>query len=103
MKIALDPYMLRGLPFREVCRTAADVGYEWIELSLARTSSRSSASASRPGAGGRVRDGASETGVGLSSILPLYRWSSPDEDERQAAVRYWKRPSSWPRTSTAGR
>jgi myo-inositol catabolism protein IolH len=27
----------------------------------------------------------------LASILPLYRWSGPDEDERQAAVRYWKR------------
>jgi myo-inositol catabolism protein IolH len=24
-------------------------------------------------------------------VLPLYRWSGPDEDERQAAVRYWKR------------
>ena len=24
-------------------------------------------------------------------MLPLYRWSGPDEDERQAAVRYWKR------------
>ena len=24
-------------------------------------------------------------------MLPLYRWSWPDETERQAAVRYWKR------------
>ena len=24
-------------------------------------------------------------------MLPLYKWSGPDEDERQAAVRYWKR------------
>jgi len=24
-------------------------------------------------------------------VLPLYRWAGPDEDERQAAVRYWKR------------
>ena len=30
-------------------------------------------------------------GVSVSSVLPLYRWSGPDEDERQAAVRYWKR------------
>jgi myo-inositol catabolism protein IolH len=30
-------------------------------------------------------------GVGIASHLPLYRWSGPDEDERQAAVRYWKR------------
>lgn len=27
----------------------------------------------------------------MSSLLPLFRWSGPDEDERQAAVRYWKR------------
>jgi myo-inositol catabolism protein IolH len=32
-----------------------------------------------------------ETGVQISSVLPLYRWSGPEEDERQAAVRYWKR------------
>ena len=24
-------------------------------------------------------------------MLPLYKWSGPDEDERQAAVRYWRR------------
>jgi myo-inositol catabolism protein IolH len=29
--------------------------------------------------------------VRVCSVLPLYRWSGPDEDERQAAVRYWKR------------
>jgi myo-inositol catabolism protein IolH len=30
-------------------------------------------------------------GVKVASMLPLYRWAGPDEDERQAAVRYWKR------------
>jgi myo-inositol catabolism protein IolH len=30
-------------------------------------------------------------GVEVASVLPLYRWSSPDEAEREAAVRYWKR------------
>jgi hypothetical protein len=30
-------------------------------------------------------------GVRLSSVLPPYKWSSPDETERQAAVRYWNR------------
>jgi len=30
-------------------------------------------------------------GVQLASNLPLYRWSGPDEVQRQAAVRYWKR------------
>jgi hypothetical protein len=30
-------------------------------------------------------------GVGVSSVLPLFRWAGPDEDDRRAAVRYWKR------------
>jgi myo-inositol catabolism protein IolH len=30
-------------------------------------------------------------GVSVATVLPLYKWSGPDEDERQAAVRYWKR------------
>src|SRR5207237_7953353 len=38
-----------------------------------------------------VRKALSSAGVEISSVLPLYRWSGPDEDERQAAVRYWKR------------
>jgi myo-inositol catabolism protein IolH len=92
MKIALDPYMLRNLTFGEVCRTAADVGYEWIELSpradFIPFFSHPRADRARVAEfRAALRDG----GVGLSSILPLYRWSSPDEDERLAAVRYWKR------------
>ena len=27
----------------------------------------------------------------IASILPLYKWSGPDGDERLAAVRYWRR------------
>ena len=33
MRIALDPYMFRNLPFGEVCRIAADIGHDAIELS----------------------------------------------------------------------
>src|SRR6185436_15632747 len=32
-----------------------------------------------------------DAGVEVATILPLYRWAGPDEDERQNAVRYWKR------------
>lgn len=92
MKIALDPYMLRGLPFGEVCRIAAEIGYHYIELSP-RTDFipffvHPRADRARVA---EFRTALRETGVELSSILPLYRWSSPDEDERLAAVRYWKR------------
>jgi myo-inositol catabolism protein IolH len=92
VKIALDPYMLRALPFAEVCRLAAEIGYEWIELSprpdFIPFFTHPRADRNRVV---EFRTALRESGVRLASILPLYRWSSPDEDERQDAVRYWKR------------
>ena len=92
MKIALDPYMLRGLPFGDVCRIAADIGYDAIELSpradFIPFFTHPRADRSRVA---EFRTALRETGIEISSVLPLYRWSSPDEDERLAAVRYWKR------------
>lgn len=92
MRIALDPYMLRSRPFAEVCRIAADIGYDAIELSP-RTDFipffvHPRADRARVT---EFRTALADTGMVVSSVLPLYRWSSPDEDERQAAVRYWKR------------
>lgn len=29
--------------------------------------------------------------VGIASLLPMYRWASNDETERQAALKHWKR------------
>ncbi len=92
MKIALDPYMLRGLPFGDVCRIAADIGYDAIELSprsdFIPFFTHPRADRSRVA---EFRTAVRETGIEISSVLPLYRWSSPIEDERLAAVRYWKR------------
>jgi myo-inositol catabolism protein IolH len=92
MKIALDPYMLRTLPMTEMVRTVADIGYSHIELSprddfmpFFRHPRADDAKVAE------LRKVLRETGVQLSSVLPLYKWSSPDETERQAAVRYWKR------------
>jgi len=39
----------------------------------------------------RLKKVAADAGVGIASIIPLNRWSGPDEDQRQAAVRSWKR------------
>ncbi|WP_308819558.1 sugar phosphate isomerase/epimerase family protein [Pseudonocardia alni] len=38
-----------------------------------------------------LRRRAADAGVGIASVLPVLRWSGPGEDERQAAVRAWKR------------
>ncbi|HET9522464.1 MAG TPA: sugar phosphate isomerase/epimerase family protein, partial [Candidatus Limnocylindrales bacterium] len=92
MKIALDPYMFRTTPLMELPGLVADLGYEAIELSpredfmpffLHPRADRATIAS--------FKSALSAAGVGVSSILPLYRWSGPDEDERQAAVRYWKR------------
>src|SRR3954452_19802931 len=34
---------------------------------------------------------AADAGVRIASVLPLQRWSGPDEDQRHYAVRAWKR------------
>ncbi|WP_304453362.1 sugar phosphate isomerase/epimerase [Nocardiopsis sp. YSL2] len=92
MKIAIDPYMFRGLPMAEMVRTVADMGYSYIELSPRAEFMpfflHPRADDARVA---ELRSVLRETGVELSSILPLYKWSSPDEAERQNAVRYWKR------------
>jgi myo-inositol catabolism protein IolH len=92
MKIALDPYMLRSTPLLQLPQKVADLGFEWIELSpredfmpffLHPRADRDTVVAFK-----KALDAA---GVGVAANLPLYRWSGPDEGERQAAVRYWKR------------
>lgn len=92
MRIALDPYMFRTVPLLQLPGLVAELGYEWIELSPRddlnpfflhpRIDDATLAA---------FRKELTAAGVGISSVLPLYRWSSPDEEERQAAVRYWKR------------
>ncbi|HBY94842.1 MAG TPA: protein iolH [Chloroflexi bacterium] len=92
MKIALDPYMHRHLSLPDVARLAADLGYEYIELSP-RSDFFEWFRQPRVD-DDRIREfkqALRETGVQLASLLPLYRWASPNEDERRAAVRYWKR------------
>lgn len=92
MRIALDPYMYRGLPIPKMVEKVAELGYEYIELSpredflpfykyprVDRARIREFKGALR------------ESGVKLSSLLPLYHWAHPDEAMREAAVRNWKR------------
>ncbi|MFN8192515.1 MAG: sugar phosphate isomerase/epimerase, partial [Nocardioidaceae bacterium] len=92
MKIALDPYMLRHTPLLELPALVAELGYENIELSpredfmpffLMPRCDDATVKA--------FKKALDDAGVSVSSVLPLYRWSGPDEDEREAAVRYWKR------------
>lgn len=92
MQLALDPYMLRSVPLLELPGVVADLGYQHIELSpredflpffVHPRADRHTVSA--------FKKALVDAGVSVASVLPLYRWSGPDEDERQAAVRYWRR------------
>ena len=92
MKIALDPYMFRTTPLTELPGLVAELGYEHIELSPREDfipffkHPRVDAATIKA-----FRRSLKAAGVEVSSLLPLFRWSGPDEDEREAAVRYWKR------------
>ncbi len=92
MKLALDPTMFRDVPLAGIPRLVADLGYDYIELPphddflpffLHPRADKAIIA--------QLKNALAGAGVGVSSVLPLYRWSSPHEDERQAAVRYWKR------------
>jgi myo-inositol catabolism protein IolH len=93
MRIALDPFLLRHRGrYLDLPAMVAELGYDAIELT------------SRPDflplyAHPRVgtaeikafRRALEQASVDVLSVMPLYRWSSLDEDERVASIRYWKR------------
>lgn len=93
MRIAFDPTPLHSThSFLEFPRVTADLGYEWIQLSphvdflpFFR----------HPRVDRELLDATkravTDAGIQISSLLPVQRWSSPDEPQRQAAVRNWKR------------
>jgi myo-inositol catabolism protein IolH len=92
VKLALDPYMLRTVPLHELPALVASLGYRYIELSprsdfipffVHPRADRATIA--------RFKAALMDAGVEIASILPLYRWASPDEDERRAAMRYWRR------------
>src|SRR5690348_14175270 len=84
--------MFRTTPLLDLPGLVADLGYRYIELSpredftpffLHPRANRDVVT--------RFKKALDAAGVKVAAHLPLYRWSGPDEDERQAAVRYWKR------------
>ncbi len=92
MKIALDPYMIRHEPLDRLPQAVAELGYAHIELSprsdfldwwvMPRATKERMAA---------FRQAMRASGVALASLQPMYRWASPFEDERQWAMRCWKK------------
>ena len=93
MKLALDPQMFYGTAsVYELPDIAAGLGYGWIELSPKDDFIPFFRHPRVDDAGVRkLKKVAADAGVGIASLIPLNRWSGPDEDQRQAAVRSWKR------------
>ncbi|WP_434563414.1 sugar phosphate isomerase/epimerase family protein [Pseudomonas sp. Z4-20] len=91
MKIALDPYMHRHLSLPDLCRKTAELGYEYLELSPREDFLpwwvRPRAHKERIA---EFKKALRDHNLQLASLLPMYRWASPHEDERRAAVNYWK-------------
>nr|WP_221244279.1 sugar phosphate isomerase/epimerase family protein [Cryobacterium roopkundense] len=76
----------------EFPRLAADLGYEWLQLT---PHADFIPFFNHPKADDELvqafKKACTDAGVGVASVLPVLRWSGPDEDAREAAVRYWKR------------
>jgi myo-inositol catabolism protein IolH len=93
VKIALDP-----TPFHhthsllQFADAAARAGFEWLQVTphpdLIPFFNHPKADDALVA---KFKKAAKDAGVGLASTLPVIRWSSPDPDAREAAVRYFKR------------
>jgi myo-inositol catabolism protein IolH len=93
MRIAFDPFMFRErVALNDLPALARDLGFDAIELTP-RPDFLVQYVRPRVGHEGirAFRRALDDAGVDVVSCLVLYRWSSPDESERSAAVRYWKR------------
>jgi myo-inositol catabolism protein IolH len=93
MKLALDPQMFFATSsVFELPDIVARLGYDWLELSPKADFIPFFKYPRVDDAGVRkLKKLAADAGVGIASVLPVQRWSGPDEDQRQAAVRSWKR------------
>nr|MDQ5861576.1 sugar phosphate isomerase/epimerase [Actinomycetota bacterium] len=93
MKIALDP-----TPFHhshsllEFPQLVADLGYKYMQLTPHPdfipffNHPKADDALVR-----QLKNACTDAGIEIASVLPVLRWSGPDEDAREAAVRYWKR------------
>ncbi|GAA4552868.1 sugar phosphate isomerase/epimerase family protein [Pseudonocardia xishanensis] len=93
MKLALDPQMYYSThSVWELPDVVARAGYSFMELSPKADFIPFFSYPRVDDAGvARLRKRAADAGVGIASVLPVLRWSGPGEDERQAAVRAWRR------------
>jgi myo-inositol catabolism protein IolH len=93
VKIALDPAMYHAhMSVADEVRKAAELGYEHLELSpRADWFFWYRYPKADDDAVAEVKEALKETGVTMQTLVPVFNWSSPDEQERKAQVRNWRR------------
>jgi myo-inositol catabolism protein IolH len=93
VKLALDPQMFYSTnSVYQLPDVVAGLGYDWMELSPKDDFIPFFKFPRVDDVGvKKLRKIAGDAGVGIASVLPVLRWSGPDEDQRKAAVRAWKR------------
>ena len=89
--LAADPAMLGDRPIADAVRAVAAAGYPALELSPRQDFLPGFAPpATTPTLVKILAREAAAAGVVIASTMVVYNWSSPDEDERRAAVGYWR-------------
>ena len=92
MKIAFDPNVIRYMSITDMVHQIKEWGFDYIEQSphpqILPFYKHPKASKDIIAEYKKVLK---ETGVQISSMIPIYNWSHPDENRRQAAVKNWKR------------
>jgi myo-inositol catabolism protein IolH len=93
VKLALDPQMFYSTAsVLELPDIVASLGYGWMELSPKEDfipffkHPRADDATVKS-----LKKKSKDAGIGIASVLPVLRWAGPDETQRQAAVRAWKR------------
>ena len=93
VKIALDPTPFHSThSLLEFPALAADLGYKYLQMTphadLIPFFNHPKADDDLVK---KMKKAVKDAGIEIASTLPVLRWSGPDEDAREAAVRYWKR------------
>jgi myo-inositol catabolism protein IolH len=93
VKIALDPTPFHSThSLLEFPALAADLGYKYLQMT---PHADMIPFFNHPKADDelvkKMKKACKDAGIEIASTLPVLRWSGPDEDAREAAVRYWKR------------
>ena len=93
VQIALDPNMYyRSMPTPQTLDKAAELGFQYVELS---PNADFHFWHHRPAADDafvrELKAASKASGVTIRTLNPVFNWSSPDEDERQAQVANFRR------------